>query len=173
MNIVMLCTCLLECLEIPTGDFAGVLSRRHQWLTLTWNWTLAIQMTVESSHWLHSWVRPTEILCGCLVRLIELRNYHRWRCSTFIISSVQFNYFSQRKKVIFLGLSVCTLDFSEKLWTDFGDIWRVGTWPKDHVIRFWWRSGSRSWQRFVLSQLFEFTILQCMFKMSDIWLIAA
>jgi len=56
------------------------------------------------------------------------------------------HYLRQRQKVVVLLDSVCLpvcYWFLKKLWTDFDEcFWMGGAWPKDKVIKVWWRSVS-------------------------------
>jgi len=53
--------------------------------------------------------------------------------------------FLVRSVCLFVCLSVClSVGLLANLWTDFDEIFCRGrAWPKDQVIQFWWRSGSR------------------------------
>jgi len=55
-------------------------------------------------------------------------------------------YYLRRGGCFRSGLSVCLCAKHLKmLRMDFGEFfWRVGTWPKEESIRFWWRPGSPS-----------------------------
>jgi len=47
--------------------------------------------------------------------------------------------------VLYTCTYVLVTRYLQKLWTDFDEIfWMGGPWPKDPLLRFWWRSGSGS-----------------------------
>ena len=61
-------------------------------------------------------------------------------------------------------LSIGRSDNWKKLWTDFDEIsWRgrAWPWPRDQVIKFWWRSGSPSGSRSSKSEIRIDWIIDC------------